>query len=104
MDFTAERANLKMMAQPTLPVLPTSVTPAEGTAALPRTRIINRPKTVNPFLLTRDEHKALKKKQKEHDKGLRVPRRPQWDETTSKDQLEKNERESFLEWRRGLAE
>lgn len=59
---------------------------------------------MNPYLLTREEHQALTAKQKEHDKGLRVPRRPSWDATTSKDQLERNERESFLEWRRGLAD
>lgn len=30
--------------------------------------------------------------------------RPPWNSSTSSDELQQNERESFLEWRRGLAE
>lgn len=35
---------------------------------------------------------------------LRVPRRPAWTAETTADELEQLENESFLEWRRGLAE
>lgn len=35
---------------------------------------------------------------------LSVPRRPQWDKNTTPAELDKRERESFLEWRRAIAE
>jgi large subunit GTPase 1 len=35
--------------------------------------------------------------------GLKVPRRPQWDATTTKEELDKMERSSFLDWRRTIA-
>jgi len=34
---------------------------------------------------------------------LSVPRRPKWDETTTPEALDRNENESFLEWRRAIA-
>lgn len=34
---------------------------------------------------------------------LSVPRRPAWDETTTPEQLERNERDAFLDWRRAIA-
>jgi large subunit GTPase 1 len=34
---------------------------------------------------------------------LSVPRRPPWDDTTSPEELEHNEHQSFLEWRRAIA-
>lgn len=36
-------------------------------------------------------------------KDLPIPRRPAWDENTTSEQLDSNEREAFLEWRRKLA-
>jgi large subunit GTPase 1 len=36
-------------------------------------------------------------------KELSVPRRPPWDETTTPAELDRNERESFLNWRRKIA-
>jgi len=36
-------------------------------------------------------------------KELSVPRRPAWDSTTTPSELDRNERRSFLEWRRGIA-
>jgi len=36
-------------------------------------------------------------------KELSVPRRPEWDETTTPQELEENERNSFLDWRRAIA-
>ena len=36
-------------------------------------------------------------------KELSVPRRPAWDESTTRTELERNERQAFLEWRRGIA-
>lgn len=59
---------------------------------------------VNPWLLSAGEERAVKSKQKAHKERLTVPRRPHWDKTTTPEELDKAERESFLEWRRGLAE
>lgn len=58
----------------------------------------------NPYLLSANEERAVKNKQKAHKERLTVPRRPHWDETTTPEELDKLERESFLDWRRGLAE
>jgi large subunit GTPase 1 len=38
-----------------------------------------------------------------HKDRLRVPRRPPWTKTMTTAQLERNEKDAFLEWRRGLA-
>eukprot|EP01125_Pyxidicula_operculata_P004264 TRINITY_DN1631_c0_g1_i1.p1 TRINITY_DN1631_c0_g1~~TRINITY_DN1631_c0_g1_i1.p1 ORF type:complete len:650 (+),score=181.73 TRINITY_DN1631_c0_g1_i1:196-1950(+) len=40
---------------------------------------------------------------KKHWNDLTIPKRPKWNETTTKEELEYQERTSFLEWRRGLA-
>lgn len=39
-----------------------------------------------------------------HKKRLTVPRRPKWDSDTTPAELDVRERESFLNWRRGLAD
>ncbi|KAL4894114.1 P-loop containing nucleoside triphosphate hydrolase protein [Aspergillus ambiguus] len=57
----------------------------------------------NPYLLSAAEEKnALKKHQKNRGR-LTVPRRPKWDQSTTRQQLEVSEKESFMDWRRGLA-
>ena len=58
----------------------------------------------NPYLLSAAEERAAVGKQKAHKGRLTVPRRPHWDSTTTPDQLDRMERDSLLEWRRGLAE
>lgn len=58
----------------------------------------------NPYLLSAMEEMSAVKKQASKRNRLTVPRRPQWDETTTPDELDKRERASLLEWRRGLAE
>ena len=58
----------------------------------------------NPYLLSAKEEQAVLGKQKENRGRLTVPRRPQWDSTTTREELDERERQSFLEWRRGLAE
>ncbi|KAF2423285.1 P-loop containing nucleoside triphosphate hydrolase protein [Tothia fuscella] len=58
----------------------------------------------NPYLLSAGEERATVKKHNENRKRLTVPRRPKWDETTTPQELDTKERESLLEWRRGLAE
>lgn len=58
----------------------------------------------NPFLLTpTEEKKAFIKHQKNKDR-LTVPRRPKWDQSTTRNELETMEKQSLLDWRRGLAE
>ncbi|KAI9041658.1 ribosome biogenesis GTPase LSG1 [Aspergillus affinis] len=58
----------------------------------------------NPYLLSASEERSAVKKHKENKNRLTVPRRPKWDKTTTREQLESMERESLLNWRRGLAE
>ncbi|TVY40457.1 Large subunit GTPase [Lachnellula occidentalis] len=58
----------------------------------------------NPYLLSAAEERAAVGKQKAHKDKLTVPRRPKWDSTTTPEQLDRMERDSLLEWRRGLAE
>ncbi|RFU35860.1 hypothetical protein B7463_g505, partial [Scytalidium lignicola] len=58
----------------------------------------------NPYLLSAAEERAAVGKQKAHRDRLTVPRRPKWDASTTPEQLDRMERDSLLEWRRGLAE
>ncbi|XP_078420021.1 large subunit GTPase 1 homolog [Cetorhinus maximus] len=55
-------------------------------------------------LLTTEESKKIKKLQEENKQFLCIPRRPYWDENTAAEELQQAERESFLEWRRQLAQ
>ncbi|KAF9563796.1 hypothetical protein EC968_004701 [Mortierella alpina] len=57
----------------------------------------------NPFMLSADKEKETLEKHKEFKSQLTVPRRPHWDETTTGPELQRMERTSFLDWRRGLA-
>ncbi|TKY90980.1 hypothetical protein EX895_000979 [Sporisorium graminicola] len=82
-DFTAERRNH-------------GVTVITG---------INRERTRhNPYLLTGQEEQEVLKKHVQNKERLRVPRRPEWTSATTRAQLERAEKDGFLEWRRGLAE
>ncbi|KAI0525551.1 hypothetical protein F5B22DRAFT_347986 [Xylaria bambusicola] len=58
----------------------------------------------NPYLLTATEERNVIGKQNMHKGKLTVPRRPKWDSSTTPEELDQRERESFLIWRRGLAE
>ncbi|TPX53009.1 hypothetical protein SeMB42_g01058 [Synchytrium endobioticum] len=58
----------------------------------------------NPFLLTPEKELETLAQHEQKKDRLTIPRRPQWDESTTADQLQQTERESFLEWRRGLAQ
>ncbi|KAJ9143840.1 Large subunit GTPase 1 [Pleurostoma richardsiae] len=58
----------------------------------------------NPYLLSAAEERSALRKHKENRGRLTVPRRPRWDASTTPEQLDAMERESFLNWRRGLAE
>lgn len=58
----------------------------------------------NPYLLSAAEERAVLGKHRENKAKLTVPRRPQWNVSTTPEELDRLERESFLNWRRGLAE
>ncbi|KAG5292915.1 large subunit GTPase [Histoplasma ohiense] len=58
----------------------------------------------NPYLLSAADERAAVKKHQRNRGRLTIPRRPQWDQSTTPQQLDRMERESLLEWRRGLAE
>ncbi|KAI1390853.1 P-loop containing nucleoside triphosphate hydrolase protein [Hypoxylon trugodes] len=58
----------------------------------------------NPYLLSATEERHVVGKHAKHRARLTVPRRPKWDSSTTADELDQLERESFLNWRRGLAE
>lgn len=58
----------------------------------------------NPYLLSAAEERAAVGKQRAHKNRLTVPRRPKWDSSTTPEELDRMERDSLLEWRRGLAE
>lgn len=58
----------------------------------------------NPYLLSAAEERGVLGKHDKHRARLTVPRRPNWDASTTADELDQRERESFLNWRRGLAE
>ncbi|XP_060889689.1 large subunit GTPase 1 homolog [Labrus mixtus] len=74
-EFVAEKLNIKFV-------------PAEARAGL----------------LTKEERTRLKKLHEENQHFLRIPRRPHWDESTSPEALQQAEKDSFLEWRRVLAD
>ncbi|KDQ63371.1 hypothetical protein JAAARDRAFT_169123 [Jaapia argillacea MUCL 33604] len=78
-DFTAERRNVK---------------------------IINTPATAshNPFLLSDEEEKRILQKFQANKQRLRIPKRPPWTKNLSRPVLDRQEKDSFLEWRRGLAD
>lgn len=58
----------------------------------------------NPYLLSKAEEREKVKKHEKNRKRLTVPRRPPWEETTTPKELDERERESLLQWRRGLAD
>ncbi|KAF2012713.1 ribosome biogenesis GTPase-like protein Lsg1 [Aaosphaeria arxii CBS 175.79] len=66
-------------------------------------KIIHRDQK-NPYLLSPAEERAAVRKQKENRNRLTVPRRPAWDSKTTPQELDTREKESLLQWRRGLAE
>lgn len=58
----------------------------------------------NPYLLSAAEERGARRKHAQNKGRLTVPRRPKWDETTTPQQLDEQEKASLLSWRRGLAE
>lgn len=81
-DFTSEReSNVKIISQPSQ---------SSSTAA-------------NPYLLSKEEEKDVKSRQEQNSDKLKVPRRPQWDQEMTRRELDRLEKDAFLDWRRNLA-
>uniref|UniRef100_A0A1E1XFH0 Large subunit GTPase 1 homolog n=1 Tax=Amblyomma aureolatum TaxID=187763 RepID=A0A1E1XFH0_9ACAR len=55
-------------------------------------------------VLSEQERASLRDLHEMHRDLLRIPRRPPWDESTSAEELHASEKESFVAWRRQLAE
>ncbi|KAK2835433.1 hypothetical protein Q5P01_015917 [Channa striata] len=62
------------------------------------------PAEARALLVTPEEKIRLKRLHEENKHFLRIPRRPHWDESTSPDALQQTEKDTFLEWRRELAQ
>lgn len=58
----------------------------------------------NPYLLSAAEERGARRKHAQNKSRLTVPRRPQWDDSTTPQQLDEQEKAALLDWRRGLAE
>ncbi|KAG9283963.1 hypothetical protein G9A89_005470 [Geosiphon pyriformis] len=57
----------------------------------------------NPFLLDVDQEREILARHEANKEKLTIPRRPKWDRTTTSEELERNEKDAFLQWRRDLA-
>lgn len=57
----------------------------------------------NPFLISDQEEKERILKQEANVDKLSVPRRPHWEKSMTAEQVQRNEREAFLNWRRDMA-
>ncbi|KAL3828627.1 hypothetical protein ACJIZ3_017429 [Penstemon smallii] len=55
------------------------------------------------YMTLEDKREQQKKEEALHASSLRIPRRPPWNAKMSVEELDSNETESFLEWRRSLA-
>lgn len=80
-EFTSEKQSSVVLDTTATYVVPTSTTAAITT-------FVGTPDTTSSFVF----------------KELSVPRRPAWDSTTTKQQLDDQEKQSFLEWRRAIAQ
>jgi tRNA splicing ligase len=58
----------------------------------------------NSHLLSPEEEKKKLRTFDENKSRLRVPRRAPWKKSMTKQMLDRQEKDGFLEWRRGLAE
>lgn len=100
-DFTTERTqNIRIIqAGGTPSAAPNSDAPSSSGSTLPYSKFSAH----NPYLLSLDERRALDKVHSQNKNRLTVPRRPTWDSNTSAHELDRAEKEAFLEWRRSLA-
>ncbi|CAG8451189.1 3742_t:CDS:10 [Ambispora leptoticha] len=57
----------------------------------------------NPFLLDAEKERETLKRHAANKDKLTIPRRPKWNKTTTAEQLEYQEKNAFLKWRRKLS-
>ncbi|KAF8137485.1 hypothetical protein EV363DRAFT_1318116 [Boletus edulis] len=76
----------------------------EFTAERRNIKIVQSTSTQNPYLLTEAEEQSTLRKHQANKQRLRVPRRPPWTKNITNAQLDRQEKDAFLEWRRGLAQ
>lgn len=58
----------------------------------------------NSYLPSEEEESSTLRMYSENKERLRVPRRPPWTKSIGQAQLDRQEKDAFLQWRRGLAE
>ncbi|KAL9970098.1 hypothetical protein ACROYT_G022421 [Oculina patagonica] len=58
----------------------------------------------NEGLVSSETAAAIKQAQEEHQQFLRIPRRPEWHDNMTAEELDQMEKETFLQWRRQLAQ
>lgn len=64
----------------------------------------NDSSVTNAFSMSNEQREKVSSLQRKHAFDLIVPRRPPWNESMTKFQLERQENDAFLEWRRKLAQ
>ncbi|EEC04864.1 conserved hypothetical protein [Ixodes scapularis] len=74
------------------------------TAEKQKVKVVHKGDVVSSGILSDGQKAALKSLHEEHKELLRIPRRPPWNSDTSAEELHALERESFVSWRRQLAE
>ncbi|KAG0409833.1 hypothetical protein HPB47_013043 [Ixodes persulcatus] len=74
------------------------------TAEKQNVKVVHKGDVVSSGVLSDGQKAALKNLHEEHKELLRIPRRPPWNSDTSAEELHALERESFVSWRRQLAE
>jgi large subunit GTPase 1 len=58
----------------------------------------------NPYLLSAADERMVLRRQAAHTDKLTVPRRPRWNETTTREELERAEMDMFYKWRQVLSD
>lgn len=66
-------------------------------------KIIKVDTSKNPYLLSKEQEAKLRELHQQNENKLTVPRRPKWTQEMSKYELDKLEKQAFLNWRRDLA-
>lgn len=66
-------------------------------------KIIKIDTSKNPYLLTKEQELQKNVLHQEHENKLTVPRRPAWDKEMTRLELDRQEKQAFLQWRRELA-
>ncbi|CAF0727529.1 unnamed protein product [Adineta ricciae] len=108
LDFTASndwnRLNLRSVTdQNSLDEFLTTAQLAGTDFAAERLNVTFVPAVAKVGVLSADDKKRIREVQNLHKDRLSIPRRPMWTSDMSAEQIDQQERASFLEWRRKLA-